>query len=158
MITTAAVADLPELAALMAASELLARYRITAEGALDSLTDARESGDLLLVNREPELNAMAWVTFAPRMLNGAAYLRLLLVAHGSQSAGLGAALMDAVESYARERANHLYLLATTDNTRARRFYEARGFRHVGDLPGLVLPELDEALYYKTVRGSTAPAS
>ena len=158
MIATAALADLPELAAMMAASQLLARYRITADGALASLTDALESGDLLLVHRDHELNAIAWVTFAPRMLDGAAYLRLLLVAAASRSGGLGSALMEAVESQARERANHLYLLATTDNTGARRFYEARGYRHVGDLPGLVMPHLDEALYYKTLRGITPRAS
>ena len=47
--------------------------------------------------------------------------------------------------------NHLYLLATTDNFAARRFYERHGYRHVGDLPGLVVPDLDEALYHKALR-------
>lgn len=149
MISEATVADLPRLAALMSESDLLVRYRVTAEGALRSLSDALEGGDLLLV---ADLAGMAWVTFAPRMLNGAAYLRLLLVAEHARAGGLGSDLMAAVETRARERANHLYLLATTDNTRARRFYEARGYRHVGDLPGLVWPDLDEALYYKTLRG------
>jgi RimJ/RimL family protein N-acetyltransferase len=49
------------------------------------------------------------------------------------------------------RANHLYLLATTDNLGARRFYERHGYRHVGDLPDLVWPGLDEALYHKPLR-------
>ena len=57
-------------------------------------------------------------------------------------------------SWRREHANHFYLLATTDNIAARRFYEARGYRHVGNLPGLVWPDLDEALYYKTLRSHT----
>lgn len=52
---------------------------------------------------------------------------------------------------AREYANHLYLLVTTDNTAARRFYERHAYRHVGDLPGLVWPDLDEALYHKRLR-------
>jgi GNAT superfamily N-acetyltransferase len=145
VITEATATDLPRLAAMMAASELLKRYRVTEEAAFHSLSDALECGDLLLVAGK---RGMAWVTFAPRMLNGAAYLRLLLVA--TPGSGLGSELMDAVEIRAKQRAKHLYLLATTDNTRARRFYEARGYRHVGDLPGLVWPDLDEALYYKTL--------
>ena len=41
--------------------------------------------------------------------------------------------------------------ATTDNVGARRFYERHGYRHVGDLPGLARPGIDEALYWKTLR-------
>jgi ribosomal protein S18 acetylase RimI-like enzyme len=89
------------------------------------------------------------LTFAPRVLNGAAYLRLLLVAEPGH--GLGERLLAAAEAAARERANHLYLLATTDNAAARRFYERRGYRHIGDLPGLVRVDLDEALYHKALR-------
>ena len=133
---------------MMSASDLLVRYRVTVESALRSLSDALQYGDLLLMS---DLAGMAWVTFAPRVLNGAAYLRLLLVASHARGSGVGSDLLLAVERRAQERANHLYLLATTDNTGARRFYEAHGYRHVGDLPGLVWPDLDEALYYKTLR-------
>ena len=131
----------------MAESALLRRYRTTYEGALASLTEACAEGDVVLVSGEPPVG-LAWLTFAPRMLNGAAYLRLLLVAQTGQ--GAGARLLEAVEVESRERAAHLYLLVTTDNTRARAFYERHGYRHVGDLPGLVWPDLDEALYHKRV--------
>jgi ribosomal protein S18 acetylase RimI-like enzyme len=60
--------------------------------------------------------------------------------------------MTAAELHARRTSNHLYLLVTTDNLRARAFYERHGYRHVGDLPGLVWPDLDEALYHKALRG------
>jgi GNAT superfamily N-acetyltransferase len=153
VISPASRADLPTLAALMSTSDLLIRYRVTTDAALRSLSDALEAGDLVLVSRGVDVTGMAWVTFAPRMLNGAAYLRLLLVAASAQGSGVGSDLMAEVETRARERANHLYLLATTDNADARRFYERRGYRHVGDLPGLVWPDLDEALYYKTLRST-----
>jgi GNAT superfamily N-acetyltransferase len=91
---------------------------------------------------------MAWVSFAPRILNGAAYLRLLLVAQHALGDGLGSRLLAAVEQRAESAARHLYLLVTSDNVGARRFYERHGYRHVGDLPGLVWPDLDEALYHK----------
>jgi GNAT superfamily N-acetyltransferase len=154
VISSATVADLPRLAALMSASDLLARYRVRADGALRSLSAALAAGDLLLVSRGVDLTGMAWLTFAPRMLNGAAYLRLLLVAEDARGRGTGSDLLAEAESRARQKANHLYLLATTDNAGARRFYERRGYRHVGDLPGLVWPDLDEALYYKTLRSHT----
>ena len=69
----------------------------------------------------------------------------------ASSAGVGASLLAAAETAARAVANHLALLATTDNAGARRFYERLGYRHVGDLPGLARPGLDEALYWKTLR-------
>jgi len=139
--------DLPALARLMADSPLLVRYRTTYDGALTALATALVDGDALLVGGEP-VAAFAWLTFAPRMLNGAAYLRLLLVAEHTRDRGLGTQLLIAAEQQSRASARHLYLLVTSDNLGARRFYERHGYRHVGDLPGLVWPDLDEALYHK----------
>jgi GNAT superfamily N-acetyltransferase len=149
MISNALPGDLSDAARLMAASSLLRRYHVVYEEALESLASALSSGDLLLVCRRTELLGFAWVSFGPRILNGAAYLRLLLVA--APGKGVGARLLLAVEDAARQVSNHMYLLATTDNTGARRFYERHGYRHIGDLPGLVQPGLDEALYHKALR-------
>jgi GNAT superfamily N-acetyltransferase len=149
MIAPADLADLPAAARLMAESALLQRYRVSYDGALASLSAAFSSGDLILVSRQTDLQGFAWASFGPRILGGAAYLRLLLVARPGQ--GDGSRLLLAVEEAARFAANHLYLLATTDNVAARRFYARHGYRHVGDLPGLVLPELDEALYHRALR-------
>jgi GNAT superfamily N-acetyltransferase len=147
MIRAARQEELPALAQLMAESPLLQRYRTTYQGALAGLSEALNAGDVLLLTGEPA-RGMAWVSFAPRILNGAAYLRLLLVAQAALGAGLGSTLLAAVEERAQKTAKHLYLLVTTDNVGARRFYERHGYRHVGDLPGLVWPDLDEALYHK----------
>jgi GNAT superfamily N-acetyltransferase len=149
MIGAASPADLAAVARLMADSALLRRYRVTYDSALSSLASALSSGDSILVNRNSTVTGFAWLSFAPRVLNGAAYLRLLLVAEPGH--GLGARLLAAAEDEARLGANHLYLLATTDNLDARRFYEVHGYRHVGDLSGLVWPDLDEALYHKALR-------
>jgi GNAT superfamily N-acetyltransferase len=152
VIALASAADLADLAGMMADSALLQRYRVTSASALRPLSSALEAGDLLLVSREQAaILGFAWLSFASRVLNGAAYLRLLLVASSARSAGTGSALLEAAEVRSRERANHLYLLVTTDNTAARRFYARHGYRHVGDLPGLVWPDLDEALYHKPLR-------
>ena len=144
--------DLPALAAVMAASPLLRRYGTTSPAAFHALLRGRAAGDRLLVASAAggQLVGFAWI-LPSRILTGAAYLRLLLVAETRQRAGAGARLLAAAEAAARAVANHLVLLATTDNTGARRFYARHGYRHVGDLRGLARPRLDEALYWKTLR-------
>jgi GNAT superfamily N-acetyltransferase len=151
VIRSAEPRDLPALARLMASSPLLLRYRTTYDGALTALHAALADGDALLVEGEP-VAGLAWLSFAPRILNGAAYLRLLLVAEHTRAGGLGTNLLIAAEQHSRLSARHLYLLVTSDNLGARRFYERHGYRHVGDLPGLVWPDLDEALYHKPLTG------
>jgi GNAT superfamily N-acetyltransferase len=149
MISPALPADLPAAAQLMVESPMLRRYHVAYAAALASLSNAVSSGDVILVSRETDLQGFAWMSYGPRILNGAAYLRLLLVARPGQ--GDGTRLLLAAEEAARRVSNHLYLLVTTDNLAARRFYERHDYRHVGDLPGLVLPDLDEALYHKALR-------
>jgi ribosomal protein S18 acetylase RimI-like enzyme len=133
----------------MSESALMQRYGVTFETAAEALTAAVEGGDVILVARDSAPLGLAWLTFAPRFLDGAAYLRLLLVA--SPGHGTGSRLLEAAEAIARERANHLFLLTTKDNASAKRFYERHAYRYVGDLPGLVHPDLDESLYEKELR-------
>lgn len=151
-IDVAAPADLPALAGLMGASPLLRRYGATPDAALEALRRGVEAGDLLLIAREPDGRpaGLAWIVRS-RILTGAAYLRLLLVAEGRENRGLGAALLAAAEARSRAWANHLVLLATSDNEGARRFYSRHGYRHVGELPGFAAPGLDETLYWKALR-------
>ncbi len=151
-VTAAGVGDLSALAELMAASPLIMRYGATYAAALAALEAAHRAGDLLLIGRAPDGApvGLAWV-IGSRILTGAAYLRLLLVAEGRQGHGLGARLLAAAEAEARAWANHLVLLTTTDNAGGRRFYERHGYRHVGDLPSFAVPGLDEALYHKPLR-------
>jgi GNAT superfamily N-acetyltransferase len=151
-IAPAGPVDLPALAALMARSPLLGRYGVTRDAALTALEAGHRAGDLLLVGQASDgvPLGLAWV-IGSRILTGAAYLRLLLIADGEEGHGLGARLLSAAEAEARGWANHLVLLATTDNAGARRFYERHGYRHVGDLPDLARPGLGEALYFKTLR-------
>ena len=151
-IAPAGPGDLTAVVEMIALSPLLRRYGTTRETARAALDRAQGAGDLLLVARSADrtVAGLAWVV-GSRILTGAAYLRLLLVAEGWQGAGTGARLLAAAETAATAWANHLVLLVTTDNAGARRFYEAHGYRHVGDLEGWAAPGLDEALYEKTLR-------
>ena len=148
--TRASTAHVPALARLMTASPLLRRYGVTFGGARSSLLEALRARDQLVVALEGgEPLGLAWV-ITTRALDRAAYLRLLLVAEGQQSRGLGAALLADAERRARTSGcRHLVLLVTTANRRARTFYARHGYRHVGNLPGFVRPAIGESLYVKS---------
>jgi GNAT superfamily N-acetyltransferase len=133
----------------MTRSPLLQRYGVTSGRARSSLLQGLRERDMLLVALESgETLGLAWV-ITTRALDRAAYLRLLLVAEGKQSRGVGAALLADAERRARASGcRHLVLLVTTRNGRARAFYTRHGYRHVGNLPGFVRPGIGESLYVK----------
>lgn len=134
----------------MTASPLLQRYAVTLVRARSSLLEALKERDQLVVALDGgDPLGLAWV-ITTRALDRAAYLRLLLVAEGQQSRGLGAALLADAERRARASGcRHLVLLVTTANWRARTFYARHGYRHVGNLPGFVRPGTGESLYVKS---------
>ena len=145
--TRAHVAGLVEL---MIRSPLLRRYGVTSSGARATVLEGLRERDLLLVALERgAILGFAWV-ITTRALDRAAYLRLLLVAEGEQSRGVGAALLEDAERRARKSGcRHLALLVTSANRRARTFYTRHGYRHVGNLPGFVRPAIGESLYVKS---------
>ena len=149
-IARATRAHLPALARLMSRSPLLQRYGVTLSGAGSSLLEGlRERDQLVVALEDGEPLGLAWV-ITTRALDRAAYLRLLLVAEGQQSRGVGAALLADAERRARAiGCRHLVLLVTTANRRARTFYARHGYRHVGNLPGFVRPGIGESLYVRS---------
>ena len=140
------------IAALVAASPLLRRYRVTARGATADLAEALRERDIVLAALNGDaVVGLAWV-IPTRALDRAAYLRLLLVSEEHQGRRLGAALLARAEREARaSRCRHLALLVTKTNRRARSFYERHGYAHVGDLAGFVRAGIAESLYLKSWR-------
>ncbi|MEP6694449.1 MAG: GNAT family N-acetyltransferase [Chloroflexota bacterium] len=138
------------LVRLMARSPLLRRYDVTDRGARAGLLEALRERDLVLVAVEGgDTVGFAWV-ITTRALDSSAYLRLLLVAEGKQSRGVGATLLEHAETRARASGSrHFVLLVTTTNRRARAFYVRLGYRHVGSLPGFARPGIGESLYVKS---------
>lgn len=150
-IARATPGDLPALVQLVSRSVLLRRYRVTPAGTRVSLREALRGGDALFVAVDgASIVGLAWL-ITTRALDRSAYLRLLLVADGARSKGVGTALLARVERAARAaRCRHLALLVTRSNRRARTFYERHGYAHVGDLPHFVRPRITEALYVKSL--------
>ena len=69
--------------------------------------------------RDPERFEMAWLV-------------AVYVQPGSRGRGVSDQLLDAVESWARDRADLLHLHVTEDNECARRFYTRRGYVATGE--------------------------
>jgi GNAT superfamily N-acetyltransferase len=146
-----AAADVPALAAALAPLPLLERYGRAAEALAADLRAALSRGDGLLAweaGAGPE--GLAWFlregTFG---LGG--YLRLIAVAPAAAGKGAGSALLAAFEAEVATRSRHAFLLVSDFNEEAQRFYERKGWRRVGALPGLVLPEVAELVYWKRLR-------
>ena len=70
---------------------------------------------------------------------------------GCESRGLGARLMDEVERRTAEASRHLFLLVSSHNEGARRFYARRGYVETGTLPALVRADIDEVIMWKRLR-------
>jgi len=88
-------------------------------------------------------------------LGRSTYLRLLCVQSGLHGAGLGAALLDAAEQEAARSAGDLMLLVSDFNLSAQRFYQRQGYRKVGAIPGYVLPDVTELIFWKRLAPSGA---
>jgi len=139
------------LAEALARLPLLQRYGRDAAALTGDLGAALARGDRLLVAAEgADLRGVAW--FLPAGTFGlGGYLRLIAVAPGSQGAGVGAALLAAFEAEAAAASRHAFLLVSDFNEGAQRFYERHGYARCGALPGLVLPDVAEIVYWKRLR-------
>lgn len=147
----ATVADLPPLAASLARLKLMERYRRAAGRIEADLAAALRRGDgLVLAVEAGHPVGLAWFlrdgTFG---LGG--YLRLMAVLPEAQARGIGAALLAAFEAEVAAESRHAFLLCSDFNAPAHGFYEKHGWVRVGALPGLVLADVDEVIYWKRLR-------
>jgi GNAT superfamily N-acetyltransferase len=147
----ATAADLPALAEGLARLPLLVRYGRAADRIAGDLGEALRRGDGLLLAVAPTgLAGLAWFLRQGTFGMGA-YLKLMAVLPEAQARGVGRALLATFEAEAAAAAGHGFLLCSGFNDAAQRFYEHHGWRRVGALPGLVLPDVDELIYWKRLR-------
>jgi GNAT superfamily N-acetyltransferase len=149
--------DVPALAEGLAALPLLVRYGRDAPRLGRDLEAALARGDGLIVAAGPAgpatpapLLGLAWFTRHGTLGLGG-YLRLMAVLPGAQARGVGAALLAAFEAEVAAASAHGFLLCSDFNEPARRFYERHGWQRCGALPGLVLPDVAELIYWKRLR-------
>jgi ribosomal protein S18 acetylase RimI-like enzyme len=145
-------AEIPALAGALAAVPLMVRYGRGAAALARALEAGRGRGDGLLVAEDGggAARGLAWFLPAGTLALGG-YLKLIAVLPGGEGEGTGAALLRAFEAETARASAHAFLLVSDFNEGARRFYAREGYREVGPLPGLVLPDVAEVLYWKRLR-------
>jgi ribosomal protein S18 acetylase RimI-like enzyme len=146
-----AEAEIPALADGLAALPLMVRYGRDARAlsrALEAALARREGLLVALVDGAPA--GLAWFLPAGTLALGG-YLRLIAVLAGGEGRGVGAALLRAFETETARASAHAFLLVSDFNEAAQRFYAREGYQRVGALPGLVLSDVAEVLYWKRLR-------
>ena len=138
----------PACAALMAATPLWQRYGVTAAGAAATLLKAQEEGGQCIVALEGD-TVVGFVLYYPRgAFARSGYIRLIGVAPGRQSHGVGARLMAAAEAVMGAVGSDVFLLVSDFNTAAQAFYRRLGYTQVAALPDYVIPGVAELLFWK----------
>jgi ribosomal protein S18 acetylase RimI-like enzyme len=87
----------------------------------------------------------------PRGMASSPYIKSIAVDEGFRSRGIGAELMDFAEGLSRRRSRHIFLCVSSFNTRARAFYERRGYRAVGELEDYVIEGASEIILCKNLQ-------
>jgi GNAT superfamily N-acetyltransferase len=144
--------DIAAIVPWMLETPLWQRYGMTAEKATRYFDRALANGDWLYVG---DIGPHKQVGFAWCVPEGgfgrSPYLRLIGVRRDRSGVGLGGALLHRVEAQAIQKSDHLLLLVSDFNETAQAFYRRLGYVQVGALPGFVLPDVAELIYYKRLK-------
>jgi ribosomal protein S18 acetylase RimI-like enzyme len=142
--------DVPTIAAWLVTIPLYQRYQLTAERASAQFEKALHSQDILLTADHSDhgrASGFAWCIVGGAF-GRSVYLRLIGVRPENAKEGIGSALLDASEQAAREVSRDLFLLVSDFNHNAQHFYQKHGYRQLGGIPGYVLPDVTELIYWK----------
>jgi len=141
--------DVDACASMMVDLPLYARYGVTRDGAR-ALFDRALAGDSRALVAE-DAGVLGFVVYSLHgTFDHSGYVRAIGVASGAQRRGVGGRLMEAAEREILSRGPNVFLLVSADNADARRFYERRGYREVGEIPDYARAGITEVLYRKTL--------
>lgn len=135
------------LADVIASAEFLQRYHDALGTPERYVERAFSHGTLLAAVREGVVQGLVWCTPEGTFGRGG-YIRLLAVHPRARRSGVGRLLMASAEEVIFQRSGHAFLLTSDFNVPAQRFYEAIGYTRVGAIPGYVVPEITELIYWK----------
>jgi ribosomal protein S18 acetylase RimI-like enzyme len=139
--------DLPLLASRLHRLPLFLRYGHTAAKLERMLAGALERHERLLVDDSDGPRGLAWFMTSGTLGIGG-YLRLIAVDPEVHGRGAGGRLLEAFETETFAASAHAFLLVSDFNSDAQRFYERHGYIRAGTLPGLVLADVAEIIYWK----------
>lgn len=149
--------DVPLLAQWMVTVPLWQRYGLQVSRAQAQLKAALKHGDMLFT---ADLGTHTACGFAWGMAKGAfgrsAYLRLIGVKPDYAGVGVGGKLLEATEQAALSLTGELFLLVSDFNLDGQRFYQRHGYAQIGAIPGYVLPDVTELIYWKRLYTEDTP--
>jgi ribosomal protein S18 acetylase RimI-like enzyme len=91
---------------------------------------------------------VGFVLLAERGLAGSPYIASIAVDAATRGRGVGSALLRFAEARCRPSHQHMFLLVSSFNGRARRLYERCGYRQVGEIPDFVVVGYSECIMHK----------
>ena len=140
--------DIEKCAAIACDSEIGAKYGFTPTMIETRLQGAMNGGAILIVvETDTEISGFAWVD--PRGAFGSSpYLKLIVVAPGTRSRGVGAILLGAFEKETASVGTTYTLLVSDFNSRAIKFYERHGYERIGELKDFAVEGITEILMAK----------
>ena len=140
--------DIPALAQLMAETPLWQRYGVTKTSARQRFQEGLAAGATILVAQVgSEQAGFLWYATRGAFLRSG-YVVLLGVGAAWRGLGVGRALMARGEAAMFQEVDAVFLLVSHFNQAAQAFYRRLGYRQVGRLPGYVLPDVDELIFFK----------
>ena len=142
--------DISEVVNWLISLPLMQRYQLSADKARAQFEQALDKHDLLLVADLRQLDRVCG--FAWCLVDGAfgrsVYLRLIGVRPDCTGTGVGSMLLEEAERTAREVCSDLFLLVSDFNKAAQRFYQRNGYQQIGAIPGYMLPDVTELIFWK----------
>jgi len=130
-------------ARLMASSEPWISLRRDLAGCRESLE--RPGTELLVARSTGE--PVGFVLVAPHGVAGCPYIASIGVAADARGRGIGSALLHFTEQRFAGR-GHLFLLVSSFNDRAQRFYRRHGYDRVGEVKDFVIAGMSEIIFHK----------
>jgi [ribosomal protein S18]-alanine N-acetyltransferase len=79
------------------------------------------------------------------------YLRSIAVDPTKRKQGIGGKLLAMAERKTALLAPNFYLCVSSFNRKAQTFYKKLGYKRVGSIPGLILPNASEHIYWKQIK-------
>lgn len=141
--------EIPIVSRWLITLPLMQRYHLTEASAQRMFEQGFSREDHLMVVDGEHATAcgFAWVT--PQGVFGrSAYLRLIGVRPDFASQGLGSLLLEEAEQFAFDAGRDFFLLVSDFNVQAQNFYRRHGFKQIGAIPGYVLPDVTELIFWK----------
>jgi ribosomal protein S18 acetylase RimI-like enzyme len=116
--------------------------------ALLALMGSGEGG--IVARTAPGEPAVGFIRYAARgFIDRWGYIRTVAVEAEARGQGVGEAMMAYAERDCFEQSPHVFLFCSSFNGSAQRFYEHVGYRRVGTVQGLLVPQYGELLYVKS---------